>query len=341
VSVVLSGSAVLTEVVYPTISPYIEVAPASYPVEIVPTGTSSPAITGTAVVSGFTDFTFAAVGNADQQPLALVRLEDDNATLPISDTARLRITHAAPFTSGVASASVASTAVDICVTGTITPVITDLIYLESVTAELPAGLYNLFAAAGGSNCGAKLFSVPAIAAGAGDIAYAYAVGDGTNAALTVVGSPSLAAKLQLLPIAFRPLPNIVEVANAAGSFTTLLAALDAAGLTDTLRGPGPFTVFAPTDAAFAKIPPATLEALLADPQGQLTQILLYHVVSGQVLSTDLSNGQTAPTLQGATVAFTISGSSVKVNNANVITADVLASNGVIHVIDEVLLPPAN
>jgi hypothetical protein len=218
-------------------------------------------------------------------------------------------------------------------------VISDLVYLESVTANLPAGLYSLFAAAANSNCGAKIFDVPPLATNSGDIAYGYAIGDGENQPPTVTGSQSLLPTWQLLPVAFKPLNDIVDTAINAGSFTTLVTALQAAGLDGVLRGPGPFTVFAPTDAAFAKIPPATLNALLADPDGLLTEILLYHVVSGKVLSTDLSNGLKSPTLQGDTVTFTIAGSSVKVNSANVIAADVMASNGVIHVIDEVLIPP--
>lgn len=135
------------------------------------------------------------------------------------------------------------------------------------------------------------------------------------------------------------MPDIVDTAIAAGSFTTLVAAVEAAGLVDTLKGEGPFTVFAPTDDAFAALPAGTVEALLADPQGQLTQILLYHVVPGKVMSTDLSDGMTADTAQGSPVTFTVADGKVMVNGANVVTADIEASNGVIHVIDQVILPP--
>jgi LPXTG-motif cell wall-anchored protein len=134
--------------------------------------------------------------------------------------------------------------------------------------------------------------------------------------------------------------NIVETAVAAGDFQTLVAAVQAAGLVDALSGEGPFTVFAPTDAAFAALPEGTIESLLADPSGALTDILLYHVVSGQVLSSDLSDGMTAVTLGGAELTFSVSADGVQVNGANVVAADVMASNGVIHVIDAVLLPPA-
>jgi LPXTG-motif cell wall-anchored protein len=134
--------------------------------------------------------------------------------------------------------------------------------------------------------------------------------------------------------------NIVETAVAAGDFQTLVAAVQAAGLVDALSGEGPFTVFAPTDAAFAALPEGTIESLLADPSGALIDILLYHVVAGQVLSSDLSDGMTAVTLGGAELTFSVSANGVQVNGANVVAADVMASNGVIHVIDAVLLPPA-
>ena len=136
-----------------------------------------------------------------------------------------------------------------------------------------------------------------------------------------------------------PSGNIVQVAQSAGQFNTLLAAVQAAGLTSTLEGPGPFTVFAPTDAAFAKIPKSTLDSVLAD-KATLTKILTYHVLPGKVTSDEITNGQTAQTVEGQSVTFAVNGNSVKVNDANVVQADVLASNGVIHAIDTVLMPPA-
>jgi transforming growth factor-beta-induced protein len=134
--------------------------------------------------------------------------------------------------------------------------------------------------------------------------------------------------------------NIVETAIAAGTFETLVAAVQAAGLVEALSSEGPFTVFAPTDAAFEALPDGTIESLLADPSGALTDILLYHVVPAQVLSTDLSDGMTATTLGSAELSFSVGADGVQVNGANVVAADVMASNGVIHVIDAVLLPPA-
>jgi uncharacterized surface protein with fasciclin (FAS1) repeats len=134
--------------------------------------------------------------------------------------------------------------------------------------------------------------------------------------------------------------DIVDTAVAAGSFSTLAAALGAAGLVDTLKGAGPFTVFAPTDAAFAALPAGTVEDLLKpENKDKLTSVLLYHVVSGKVMSTDLSEGMSAPTVQGSPVTITLAGGP-KVSGASVTQPDVEASNGVIHVIDQVILPPA-
>jgi len=133
--------------------------------------------------------------------------------------------------------------------------------------------------------------------------------------------------------------DIVDTAVAAGSFTTLTAAIEAAELVDTLKGDGPFTVFAPTDDAFAALPEGTVDTLLADPKGDLTQILTYHVVPGKVMSTDITDGMTATTVQGEDITFTIKDGSVYVNDAMVVTADIETSNGVIHVINAVLIPP--
>lgn len=129
--------------------------------------------------------------------------------------------------------------------------------------------------------------------------------------------------------------DIVDVAVGAGSFKTLVTAVQAAGLVDTLKSPGPFTVFAPTDAAFAKIPKATLDALMAD-KAKLTAVLTYHVVPGKVMAKDVKAGK-VKTVQGGELTITTTGG-VKVDGANVVTTDIAASNGVIHVIDTVVLP---
>lgn len=137
-----------------------------------------------------------------------------------------------------------------------------------------------------------------------------------------------------------PEQNIVQVATGAG-FNTLVAAVKGAGLADALSGTGPFTVFAPTDAAFAKLPAGTLDALLKDPQ-KLAAILTYHVVAGKVMAADviMANGAKPATLNGAALDIQVKDGKVHVNNATVTKADVAASNGVIHVIDTVVLPPA-
>jgi uncharacterized surface protein with fasciclin (FAS1) repeats len=135
--------------------------------------------------------------------------------------------------------------------------------------------------------------------------------------------------------------GICDTAIAAGNFKTLVAATQAAGLTETLNTKGPFTVFAPTDDAFAKLPKGTVEALLKDIP-KLTAILTYHVVAGKVMSADVVKLKTAKTLQGQEVKIDAAKwhlhKTVKVNDANIIKADVAADNGVIHVIDKVLLP---
>ncbi len=132
-------------------------------------------------------------------------------------------------------------------------------------------------------------------------------------------------------------PNIIETAAAAGDFTTLLTAIEAAGLTETLSGEGPFTVFAPTDEAFAAIPEADLAAILADSE-TLTAILTYHVVSGTVSSEQVVTLDSATTLQGSDITITVSNGGVLVDQANVITVDIEASNGIVHVIDAVITP---
>jgi uncharacterized surface protein with fasciclin (FAS1) repeats len=133
--------------------------------------------------------------------------------------------------------------------------------------------------------------------------------------------------------------TIAEIAAESGNFSTLVAALDAAGLVETLNGPGPFTVFAPTDSAFARLPAGTVEGLLAD-SAQLTSVLTYHVVSGKVMASDIvkANGAQPTTVNGQAVDVVVRDGMVYVNGAQVVTADIVASNGVIHVVDAVLLP---
>jgi uncharacterized surface protein with fasciclin (FAS1) repeats len=132
--------------------------------------------------------------------------------------------------------------------------------------------------------------------------------------------------------------DIVDTAVGAGNFTTLAAALEAAGLVETLKGEGPFTVFAPTDAAFAALPAGTVEDLLKpENKDKLVAVLTYHVIPGKVMSTDLTEGMKAASVQGGEVTITLDGGA-KVDGAVISTADIEASNGVIHVIDSVILP---
>ena len=133
--------------------------------------------------------------------------------------------------------------------------------------------------------------------------------------------------------------NIVETAVSNGSFNTLVAAVKAAGLVETLSGTGPFTVFAPVDSAFAALPAGTVESLVKpENKAQLTGILTYHVVAGKVMSSDLSDGMKAKTVNGQEITIHITDGKVMVNGAQVVTADVETDNGVIHVIDQVIMP---
>lgn len=163
--------------------------------------------------------------------------------------------------------------------------------------------------------------------------------DGVKINDSTVIKPDVTASngvIHVIDAVLLPPGNIVETASKAGKFNTLLAAAKAAGLAETLASDGPFTVFAPTDAAFAKLPDGTVESLLADPE-RLAKILKYHVVKGNVVAGDVVKMNDAKTLLGQKVKIATDGG-VKINNAKVVATDVLARNGVIHVIDTVLLP---
>lgn len=149
---------------------------------------------------------------------------------------------------------------------------------------------------------------------------------------------SMTAAAALATSAFAADKDIVDTAAAAGNFTTLLAAAEAAGLVETLKGEGPFTVFAPTDEAFAALPEGTVEdLLLPENKEALAGILTYHVIAGKIMSTDLTDDMEAATVNGDTVMIDLD-NGVMVDGANVVTADIEASNGVIHVIDAVIMP---
>lgn len=144
-----------------------------------------------------------------------------------------------------------------------------------------------------------------------------------------------------LALALTPIASAADIVDTAVSahFTTLVTALKAAGLVDTLKGPGPFTVFAPTDDAFAKLPPGTLETLLKpENKAKLQSILTHHVVAGKLMSKDVAKLHSAKTVEGGTLKIATTNGRVTVENAQITKADVVASNGVIHVIDTVMLP---
>jgi uncharacterized surface protein with fasciclin (FAS1) repeats len=154
--------------------------------------------------------------------------------------------------------------------------------------------------------------------------------------MEILMKKTLIASVLALGVAFSAqAKDIVDTAVSAGTFKTLATALTAAGLVDTLKGPGPFTVFAPTDAAFAKVPKADLDALLKD-KAKLTAVLTYHVVPGKVMAADVKAGK-VKTVQGSELTISTMGG-VKVDNANVTATDIMADNGVIHVIDSVIMP---
>ena len=156
-------------------------------------------------------------------------------------------------------------------------------------------------------------------------------------AATAAASPSAAPSASAAAMS----KDIVETASEAGSFATLLTAATAAGLVETLQGEGPYTVFAPTDEAFAALPAGTLDGLLADKEA-LKKVLLYHVVSGSVTSDQVVGLTSADSVEGSPIAIAVKDGVVYLNDsAKVVTPDVMASNGVIHVIDQVLLPPAD
>ena len=153
----------------------------------------------------------------------------------------------------------------------------------------------------------------------------------------VLGAAVLVALLVSAPVRAQGTKDIVEVAIAAGSFKTLVAAVQAANLVEVLKRPGPLTVLAPTDEAFAKIPKADLDALMKD-KVKLAAVLQYHVLAGNVSSADLKMMKDFGTVQGKRIQISSAGATLKINNATIVKADISASNGVIHVIDTVLLP---
>ena len=187
------------------------------------------------------------------------------------------------------------------------------------------------------------FLVPALAIAIAACSAAASRGASTTAASTTSPASTTAASPSAAPSASAAAmaEDIVQTATEAGSFSTLLTAATAAGLVETLQGEGPYTVFAPTDEAFAALPAGTLEGLLADKEA-LKKVLLYHVVSGAVSSDQVVGLTSANSVEGSPIAIAVKDGMVYLNDsAKVVTADVMASNGVIHVIDKVILPPTD
>jgi hypothetical protein len=199
VTILVDGQPLLTDFKFPELTDYVPVPLGAHLIEVVPTGSVTPAITGTVVVSGLLDYTLAAIGDGANQPLELAALVDDNATPPSEGKARVRLSHFAPFAN-----TIPGTSVDICAAPG-SALVQDFQYKESETVELDEGIYrDVFVQAAGLNCVSPgLFALPDFIVGAGDIAYVFAVGDGTNAAPTVVAAPDVSVKIDwLFPMVF-------------------------------------------------------------------------------------------------------------------------------------------
>ncbi len=205
VSVKLDGADVLTDVVFSNISPYLTVDPGEYEVTIVPTGADSAAISGTAVISGFQDFSFAAIGDVVNQPLELVRFVDDNATVPSSGSARVRIAHFAAV-----SSDLQSTRVDLCDATSESALLTNFEYKQDVTLELTTGVYDLYLSAAGTSCASPLIDIPAFVLSDGDIVYIYAAGDIVNLPPVVLSAPQLALAARVKVAHFAPFASTIE-----------------------------------------------------------------------------------------------------------------------------------
>lgn len=192
----IASSGLFTEVVFPELTPYVGLSLGAYPVAVIPSGTVTPVISGTAVISGWLDFTFAAIGDGINQPLELLQLVDDNVTPPPAGAARLRLGHLAPFAN-----TLEGTKVDVCPAAGGAPLLDDIVYRQSGVLNLPAGLHSVFIAAPEPDSALSLVSVPPFIAGAGQIVNAYAVGDLINLPPTIAADPVLSVNWVYLPIA--------------------------------------------------------------------------------------------------------------------------------------------
>jgi transforming growth factor-beta-induced protein len=324
VDVYVDGAAAIENLEFPAITDWIKLPAGTYNLAVAPAGTSvEDAAIGPADFDLPADawITISAVGSLSDGTLAPAIKIEDYSTIEAGN-ARVAVFHAIED----------APAVDVWGNGAV--LISSLAFPGTqngndgmVIIDVPAGSYDLQVVPSGA-------TEPVVLDLPGTVLEAnmnYLV-----AAIGTLADPSVA-----LSATSNPLPNIVEIAVADGRFATLVAAVTAADLVETLQGEGPFTVFAPTDDAFAALPEGTVESLLGDIPA-LTDILLYHVVSGEVMAETVVTLESATTVQGSDVSITVNDDGVFLNDTvQVIITDIQASNGVIHVIDAVLLPPTD
>ncbi len=334
VDVFVNGEAAIEGLEFPTITDWIQLPAASYNIAVAPAGAGIEA-----AAIGPADFelpadafiTVAAIGSLDAGTLAPQVLVEDY--IEITDgSARITVFHAIED----------APEVDVLAGGS--PVITALAFPGAqgtndgvFTLEVPAGAYDLQVVPSGATEPVVL-DLPDTQLDADTHYFVAAVGTLASPQVAL-SATDMADVRDMMGIEEESGDTIVDIAAADGRFTTLVTAVQAAGLAETLSGDGPFTVFAPTDDAFAALPAGTVEGLLEDIPA-LTDILLYHVVPGEVLAADVAGLETAATVQGSDIRIEVRDGVVYLNDTiQVVITDIQASNGVIHVIDGVLLPP--
>ena len=334
VDIKVNGSVAITDFVYGQFVSGVELLPGDTLVEVLPAGSSTVALSGTVPLESGKKYDLFAIGGKNSQPLAFSATEI-STTVPVS-MGQVTVGHLAPFANPPAL-----TAVTIC-TDDGTAIIENFQYPQvAANLVLDPGIYNL-KIAGPGGCALTLFDMPPFLLQAGDNVDAFAIGVGigdANFPVNLVTTTGLRTPFyQWLSLIAQQLPNIMQIASAEPNLSLLVAALQAAELDDDLAGTGPFTVFAPTNAAIEEFMAEnnlTPEQLLQSPQ--LSAILLYHVVPSKIMAGDITEGLQVNTLQGGPLTFSINGGA-KVNDAKITAADIVASNGVIHLIDTILIP---
>jgi uncharacterized surface protein with fasciclin (FAS1) repeats len=331
---------IVTDLVFGELTGYLDwpypLGPTTF--ELAPTGTVASVLTRTINISGYVDFTTAAIGNG-AQPLDFVRLLDDNVSSAPSGKSSIRFTHFAPV-----DTEVANTKFVVCDAKSGSAVTGDLAYGQSQYVELTAASLDLYAADVGSDCAGGLFDLPTIAPSDGEVAYFYVVGDGVNFEPTAVTLPDLEPETYLLvPIQRqepKPVYDVMDTLFLDGRFSTLITMLEVAGLDDDLRRPDLVTIFAPTDAAFAKLGNDTLEDLLANQDGALLNLMLYHLLDSRRMTAEFTDGMELASQLGPPLVFSLDTQGrLLVDGVRVVEGDIWATNGAIHVVDDVLSPP--